>query len=48
VSKHAARTGAGAVTFLHAGRVDVAHEVFVLASDWAVKGSGWKSHGVLV
>ena len=36
VAKHAARAGAGAVAFLYAGGVDVAHEVFVLAADGAL------------
>ena len=41
VAKHAARARACAVTFLHARRVDMAHEVFVLAAD----GSGGCGHG---
>ena len=35
VAKHTARAGAGAVAFLHTRRIDVAHEVFVLAADGA-------------
>jgi len=42
VAKHAARAGAGAVTLLHATRVDVAHEVFILAANGAGAGA---AHG---
>ena len=44
MAKHAARASAGAVTFCHTGREDVAHEVFVLAANRAVKGLGGGVH----
>ena len=38
VAEHAARAGAGAVAFLYAIRIHMAHEVFVLAADGAGAG----------
>mgnify|MGYP003394306645 CR=1 FL=1 len=46
VAKHALGAGAGAVAFLHARPVNMAHEVFVLAADGAGLGRG--VHGVQV